>query len=232
MSTNASWQQAAHLLTLVSNKGLPIDQIQRLYSSGLLSDLLDADVGSVNRDEFRKVLGLGPIYRRDRHGRILITVTGCGLTGEEWLARFQATGVKPTRLANDVLMRSDYNDKHRLKPGKQYTVALMFVWEESSNADGFRITADDFRQRAERDYGISEDLCGELVLLLREVISDEELERWGIWYVEVPHQSIIDSYGDPMGLTLSRCDSGYLVDASSGEYNHWGKRGAFAFPIS
>lgn len=58
MSTNASWQQAANLLTLVGNKGTPSEQIQKLYNSGLLADLLDANVDKVNRDEFRKVLGL------------------------------------------------------------------------------------------------------------------------------------------------------------------------------
>lgn len=63
MRTDASWQQAANLLTLVSNKGTPAGQIQRLYSSGLLADLLDANVDEVNRDEFRRVLGLGPVCK-------------------------------------------------------------------------------------------------------------------------------------------------------------------------
>ncbi len=44
MSTDASWGQAANLLTLVSNKGTPAEQIQKLYYSGLLADLLDANV--------------------------------------------------------------------------------------------------------------------------------------------------------------------------------------------
>lgn len=63
MSTDASWGQAANLLTLVSNKGTPAEQIQKLYYSGLLADLLDANVDEVNRDEFRKVLGLGPVRK-------------------------------------------------------------------------------------------------------------------------------------------------------------------------
>jgi len=63
MSTDASWKQAANLLTLVSNKGTPTGQIQKLYSSGLLADLLDANVDEVNRDEFRRVLGLGPVCK-------------------------------------------------------------------------------------------------------------------------------------------------------------------------
>lgn len=47
----------------MSNKGTPAEQIQRLYRSGLLADLLDANVDEVNRDEFRKVLGLGPVCK-------------------------------------------------------------------------------------------------------------------------------------------------------------------------
>ena len=78
MSTDASWQQAANLLTLVSNKGTPAEQIQRLYRSGLLADLFDANVDEVNRDEFRRVLGLkkpepvlDTLIRVDRSSRLV-----------------------------------------------------------------------------------------------------------------------------------------------------------------
>ncbi len=230
MSTDASWQQAANLLTLVSNKGTPTGQIQKLYSSGLLSDLLDANVDEVNRDEFRKVLGLGPVYKTDKHGRFLITVTGLGLMGEEWLARFTSTGVKPTKWARDVLTRPDYDAKHRLEPGKQYMVALLFGKKEF-DTDVERTTAN-LQVRGERDYGKSEDLRGELALLIREAISDEQLERWGIWYIAVLHETITDSNGDPSVLGSHRYGVGRQVSAYCGRPDDsWNDVGAFAFPV-
>jgi len=211
MSTDASWPQAANLLTLVSNRGTSSEQVQKLYSSGLLADLLDANVDKVNREEFRKLLGLGPIFSTDKRGRFLITVTGLGLTGEEWLARLDAAGFKPTKWARDILTRPDYNEKHRLEPGKQYTVALMFGKKEFST-DAERTTAN-LRARGERDYGKSDDLRGELDLLIREAISDEQLERWEIYYIAVLHEPIVDSDGSPSILALDRDGGGRQVDA-------------------
>lgn len=58
---NPSLKQASQILKLVDDKGMPSDQLQALFNSGLLSDLMDANFGQVNRDEFRKVLGLIPV---------------------------------------------------------------------------------------------------------------------------------------------------------------------------
>ena len=155
MSTNASWQQAANLLTLVSNKGIHAEQIQKLYSSGLLSDLLDADVDEVNRDEFRKVLGLGPIFKTDKYGRTLITVTGTGLTALEWVKRLEGNGHRFGDWAREILGKPDYDEKHRLEAGKQYTVALVFGKEIKKDTDRFTVN---LRTLAKHDYGKSNDL--------------------------------------------------------------------------
>lgn len=57
----ATLAQASHLLTMIKQKGVPAEQLQDLFESGLLADLLDANVDEVKRDEFRKVLGLTPV---------------------------------------------------------------------------------------------------------------------------------------------------------------------------
>jgi hypothetical protein len=59
--TDATWEQAKHFLTFVSQKGTRGSQLQKLVVSGLLSDLLDANVDEVDRDAFRKLLGLTPV---------------------------------------------------------------------------------------------------------------------------------------------------------------------------
>jgi hypothetical protein len=227
MSNDSSWKQAAQFLTLVDQKEVPKEQVQKIYASGLLSDLLEANVGQVDRSEFRRLLGLGPLFNTDRHGRVLITVTGLGLTGEEWVARMESNQFRVSKWARDILSRSDYNEKHRLEVGVKYTVALVLGKEISRDTE--RTTAD-IRQVGSRDYGASEALRGELAMLLREAISDEQLERWGIWYIAVLHEPIVDSSGDLNVLDVRRDGLGQWLFTHCGRAEYeWSQSGAFAF---
>jgi hypothetical protein len=62
MGTPATLGQAVHILTLISQKNGDKDDLTALVQSGLLADLLIApDVRSINRDEFRKLIGLKPL---------------------------------------------------------------------------------------------------------------------------------------------------------------------------
>ncbi len=70
MST-ATLGQAKHLLTLFD--GVPAEQLTALYESGLLSDLSKADVAKVDRDEFRRVIGLGILL--ESIGLVIIPAT-------------------------------------------------------------------------------------------------------------------------------------------------------------
>ncbi|MFZ1654266.1 MAG: hypothetical protein WAT84_00315 [Candidatus Moraniibacteriota bacterium] len=233
-TSTISFPQVTKLYDTLVQKGVTPEVFQeRLLGEGRIADVAEACVvGTIpSREEFRKLLGLDPLYKTDKHGRFLITVTGLGLTGEEWLVRLNAAGSMPTKWARDVLTRPDYDAKHRLEPGKQYTVALLFGKKEF-DTDVERTTAN-LRARGERDYGKSNDLRGELALLIREAISDEQLERWGIYYVAVPHEPIIDSDGRPSILGSSRDDVGQQVNAYFGRPgNYWHDDGAFAFPVS
>lgn len=53
--------QGAKVLELILQKETNSEQMQNLLESGLLADLLDANVGSINREDFRKLLGLGKL---------------------------------------------------------------------------------------------------------------------------------------------------------------------------
>ncbi len=58
---DATLAQGNQVLNLILQKQTPAEQLQTLIQSGLLSDLLDANVEEVNRDKFREVIGLrGP----------------------------------------------------------------------------------------------------------------------------------------------------------------------------
>lgn len=55
---NATLGQGIKILSLVEQKEVPREQLQELLASGLLADLLDADVDAIDRDAFRKIVGL------------------------------------------------------------------------------------------------------------------------------------------------------------------------------
>lgn len=208
----ATLKQAKQTLNLIGQQEPSVEDMNVLHA-GYLTYLIRAIKAGVipPSDQFHELIGLGPLFRTDKHGRILITVTGLGLTGEEWLARLDAAGFKPTKRARDVLTRPDYNEKHRLESGKQYTVALMFGKKEFAT-DTERTTAN-LRARGERDYGKFDDLRGELALLIREAISDGQLERWDIYYIAVLHEPILDSGGSSRVLVSDRDDGGRQVCA-------------------
>ncbi len=229
---DATLKQGKHVLHLIGQHELNRDEME-ILNNGYLADLLQAIKQGVvpPRDQFHERVGLGPLFRTDKFGRVLITVTGLGLTGAEWLARCDATGNKPIKWARDVLTQLDYDAKHRLEPDKQYTVALMFGKKEFGT-DAERTTAN-LKARGERDYGKSEDLRGELALLIREAISDEQLERWGIWYIAVLHETITDSDGGSLVLESDRGGVGRQVSVCWDSPDcRWGDDGAFAFPVS
>jgi len=60
MST-PSFGQALHALTLISQKDPTLESLSALFQSGFLSDLLEAKVSSLTRDDFRKFVGLDPL---------------------------------------------------------------------------------------------------------------------------------------------------------------------------
>ena len=76
MST-ATLDQAKHILVLLGQKNPSKESLNVLFKSGLLSDLLDADLSQVSRDDFRKLLGL--------HSLNLQISVDCSLSLEEMI---------------------------------------------------------------------------------------------------------------------------------------------------
>ncbi|MGB3073013.1 MAG: hypothetical protein WBB68_02010 [Candidatus Moraniibacteriota bacterium] len=230
--TPATLKQGKQTLNLIGQQDPSVEDMNTLHA-GYLTYLMRAIKEGVvpPPDQFHAMIGLGPLYKTDKHGRILVTLTGRGWTNEEWFKHGEAVGMNFTKWARDILGKPDYNEKHRLEPGKQYTVALLFGKKEF-DTDVERTTAN-LRARGERDYGKSDDLRGELALLIREAISDEQLERWGIYYIAVLHEPILVSGGSPGILGSHRFDDGQQVVAFyAGPGFSWGGGGAFAFPVS
>ena len=57
---DATLAQGYQVLNLILQKRLPAEQLQAIIESGLLSVLLDANIGKINREEFRRVCGFKP----------------------------------------------------------------------------------------------------------------------------------------------------------------------------
>lgn len=58
--------QGNQVLNLILQHHIPNHQMQKLLASGLLADLLDANVDIVDRDNFRDLLGLCPLKEKQR----------------------------------------------------------------------------------------------------------------------------------------------------------------------
>ncbi len=163
-------------------------------------------------------------------GRITVKVKALGLSGEEWVARLEALKYRVSDYAKSVLRNPEYH-KHRLEPGMEYTIALVRGTEIRKDRD--RTTAK-LRELGARDYGkdVHDRTKAELACLLREAVSDEQLEKWGIWYIAILHDPIADLDGGPRVLSVRRRDEGRWLDASWDEPgSKWGDDGAFGFPL-
>ncbi len=57
---DATLRQGIKMLTLIEQKEMPCERLQKLLASGLIADLLDANVDAVNRNAFRQLIGLKP----------------------------------------------------------------------------------------------------------------------------------------------------------------------------
>lgn len=64
-------RQGNQVLNLILQQQTPREQLQKLLASGLLSDLLSGNLDGVDRNHFRKVLGLRPISPDPNHERAL-----------------------------------------------------------------------------------------------------------------------------------------------------------------
>lgn len=56
--TDATFRQAKQILTIIEQTEAPRDQVQAVIDSGLLTDLLCADVAVIDRNAYREAIGL------------------------------------------------------------------------------------------------------------------------------------------------------------------------------
>jgi len=155
-------------------------------------------------------------------GLLYITVTSDGTTGEEWIVRLERRGYRLSDYAEEMLRSEDFVPTS----GKTYRIAIL---PGSLFSDDDRITSN-IREEAGR-RGL-EDPSPEVACLLREFLSDDDLEAMGLWWLAVMHEPIEDSGGVPGLLALGRSGGGRglgaICDRPGGR---WARVFGFAFVV-
>jgi hypothetical protein len=67
----ATLDQAAKILAILDDT--PLEQVQAMLSSGLFADLRDGNLAGVNRNDFRRILGLKPLGEESRNINLVQT---------------------------------------------------------------------------------------------------------------------------------------------------------------
>lgn len=151
-------------------------------------------------------------------------ITALGLTGTAWIKRLEKNGYKLSTYAEQLLNSPEW-EKHRMKKGEKVSVSLVLHKDVGTYPTTQKI----------QDYAGTKGYQkpkGELVLLIREVISDEEIEKLGLGYIAALHDPIKDSDGFPHVLCARRGRGGRWVDAYwDSPRRRWSAGGASAFLV-
>lgn len=169
----------------------------------------------------------------NQHGHVVLTFTGLDLTGAAEIERLHAAGYRVNDYARSCLTSTKedgYDSRHRLELGRVYKVALMLGREIQH--DGDRTTAN-LRKRGIEHYGYGKPTAG-LILRVREVLSDKQMEELGIWYATALHDPITDPGGGPYVLGAPRRDGGgpWVSTYWGIPGARWFGNGVFVFPVS
>lgn len=197
---------------------------------GLIADLMEK-LGGPNGEEWLD--GLKKFLRgelvesvqrwREEDEVIYFSVVSDGTTGDGWIERLKSKGFQISKWARDLLLSPDFKPTS----GVKYEVAVL---KGKLFTDSNRVTKN-IRARADRRNWAKPS--PEIVCLIREMFSDQEIEAMGLWVIVAMHAPIKDSNGDPDLLGASRHGNGRWLGACC-DYPGlgWIRDNGFAFIVS
>lgn len=149
------------------------------------------------------------------------TVTSDGRTGEDFIRDLPKNGYRVSGWAADVMRKPAFVPTK----GKVYHLGLI-KGEEFSDAE--RTTKNIRAEAARRGWLIPPV---ETAPLLREAVSDDEIERLGLRWLVVMHEPVVGSGGDALLVGISRDDDGQWLGASYDEQPcpQWSREGGLLF---
>jgi hypothetical protein len=160
---------------------------------------------------------------REQDGVIRSSVTSDGTTGPDWIVRLEKKGYRLSDYAKSLLRSKDFQPTNGVTTEIAVLKGMLF-------SDSDRITK---KIRADADKRNLAKPNAEVACLIREKLSDEELEAMGLYWIVVMHEPIKDSDGDPNLLNSNRDDDGQWLyayyDEPDGRFN---RENGFAFAVS
>ncbi len=155
----------------------------------------------------------------EKDGVIYFTVTSNGKSGKEWIKHFESKGIKIGDYASKILLK--------IKPSKKGTVTQIAVIKGEFFSDHNRIMSN---IRIEADKRKFEKLNAEVECLIRDMFTDEEIEKMGLSWIVIMHEPIKDSDGDSIFLYAGRLDDGSWLRTLQTRFDgRWLRKDGFAF---
>jgi hypothetical protein len=157
---------------------------------------------------------------REEHGIIYLTVTSDGTTGEEWISRIERKGLRMGRCAKSILCSTAFIPTS----GTVYRIAVL---KGSLFFDRERRTSN-IRTKASKRGFIKPH--PEVACLIRDALSDNDINAMGLWHIVAMHDPIRDYNGNPYLLDAYRVGIGCWLDACRiSTDGMWGRDYGFAF---
>jgi len=159
----------------------------------------------------------------EKDGVISFSVTSDGTTGEEWISHLESKGFRVSDYAKSVLRSKSFKPTS----GITYEIAVL---KGELFSDNERITKNIRKEAKNRKFSTPN---AEVACLIREKLSDKELEAMGLYWIVAMHEPIKDSDGDPALLSANRNDDGSWLDTGYGNPDdEWDRGNGFAFVVS
>ena len=186
--------------TNVVSAGLTVDQMDAIVKKlgghdGALRLLSDELVVSERVKRWREV---GDV--------IYLTVTlDKPMTGDKWILRLEENDHRASNYVKTLLRSKNFTSS---AVGTYQIVILKGSLFEDNDRNLQKILAKGKEMNLQTPNT-------DIACLIREQISDKEIEEMGLWWIITIHEPIQDSEGIPNFLAVDRCNNGHRLNACS-----------------
>jgi len=188
------------------------------------------------------------LFTKNNNGHYVFTITGLNFIGEQEISRLKNSKISISDSAKQLLTMTgadSYDDNHRLENNKQYRVVLIFgrdikkpriteYPQKYARRFDYKMPLEDMEHRTTesiqeyaRRFGYRMPLAG-VMLRIREVISDGDMEQMNIRYVAGLHMPIVDYTDNPSVLEIN-CGNNYHQFNIAWNNHPWDDEGVFPF---
>lgn len=152
-------------------------------------------------------------------------LTTLGLSGKDWITRLEKGKYNIGSYAKELILSREFKAA-RPKKGKELNIEFVKVADLGKS---YATTAELKKYAQEKGWAVP---TPEVALLIREAMSNKDIEELGVWYVAALHEPIVDLNGYPLVLYAIRDVDGRWVSADWDRPRHeWSTDGAFAFVV-